>query len=132
MTKRHEDAVQRAVVQHLRYRARPGVFFCAVPNGGGRSPHEAAILKGLGVRAGVPDLILLADGRLYGLELKRDKGGRTSPAQLAMMQEIEGAGGFCAVAAGLDAALAQLEAWGLLRTNRNGKGQVDAHIGRSG
>ena len=72
-------------------------------------------MKGLGVRAGVPDLILIAEGRTYGLELKRAKGGRTSDAQRAMIQEIEAAGGVCAVAAGLDAALDQLKAWGLLR-----------------
>lgn len=71
-------------------------------------------MKGLGVRAGVPDLILIADGRVYGLELKRAKGGRASPAQMAMQRDLEAAGAVCAIAAGLDAALAQLEAWGLL------------------
>ena len=113
--KRLEDQVQRAVVEHLRFRRKPGVTFFAVPNGGGRSAIEASIMKGLGVRAGVPDLILIAEGRTYGLELKRAKGGRTSDAQRAMIQEIEAAGGVCAVAAGLDAALDQLKAWGLLR-----------------
>jgi hypothetical protein len=40
-----------------------------VPNGGWRSPIEAAILKGLGVQPGVPDLILVRDGRPFALEL---------------------------------------------------------------
>ncbi|HMN37564.1 MAG TPA: hypothetical protein PKD49_07630 [Hyphomicrobium sp.] len=113
--KRAEDLVQRAVVEHLHFRRRPGVAFFSVPNGGARSPIEASIMKGLGVRAGVPDLILIAEGRTYGLELKRDKGGRTSAVQTAMMQEIEAAGGMCAVASGIDAALDQLKAWGLIR-----------------
>lgn len=113
--KRHEDLVQRAVVQHLRLRARPGVTFFAVPNGGGRSPVEASIMKGLGVRAGVPDLFIVAQGRPFALELKRDKGGRTSELQIGMMREFEAAGITCAVAAGVDQAVAQLVAWGVLR-----------------
>lgn len=113
--KRLEDQVQRAVVQHLLYRRKPGVTFFAVGNGGARSPIEASIMKGLGVRAGVPDLILISDGRTYGLELKREKGGRTSEAQISMMKELQDAGAVCAVAAGLDAALGQLQEWGLLR-----------------
>lgn len=113
--KRQEDQVQRAVVEHLLYRRRPGVAWFAVPNGGARSRIEASIMKGLGVRAGVPDLILIFEGRTYGLELKRAKGGRTSDAQLSMMKELQDAGAMCAVAAGLDAALKQLQDWGLMR-----------------
>ncbi|NOU05352.1 MAG: VRR-NUC domain-containing protein [Hyphomicrobiaceae bacterium] len=115
----HEDIVQGAVINHLRYRRKPGVTFFAVPNGGFRSKHEAAIMKSLGVRAGVPDIILIANGHTYGLELKREKGGRTSDAQDAMMAEITAAGGTCAVAAGVDAAVGQLEAWGLIRPTTN-------------
>lgn len=113
--RREEDQVQRAIVQHLRFRRRKGVTFFAVPNGGVRSAREAAIMQGLGVRAGVPDLIVVAGGKLYGLEIKRAKGGRVSPHQKAMLTELEEAGGVCAVAEGFDAALAQLERWGLLR-----------------
>jgi len=35
------------------------------------------VFKGLGVKAGVPDLILIHDGRTYGLELKADGSGVT-------------------------------------------------------
>ena len=35
------------------------------------------MFKGLGVKAGVPDLILIHDGRTYGLELKADGSGVT-------------------------------------------------------
>jgi hypothetical protein len=52
--RRQEAAIQRAVFQHLRARAAPGVFAFHVPNGGYRKPVEAAIMKGLGVVAGVP------------------------------------------------------------------------------
>ncbi len=47
-----------------------------VPNGGARSPIEAAIMVGLGVKKGVPDLLLPIRTPLYGAgwwELKAGK-----------------------------------------------------------
>jgi hypothetical protein len=77
---RPEDIIQRAVFEHLRLRCAPGVYAFHVPNGGARSPIEGAILKGLGVRAGVPDVIVVKDGRTYALEIK-SPGGRLTAAQ---------------------------------------------------
>ena len=50
-----EQAMHRAVCQQLRQRGARGLLWFHVPNGGRRSPIEAAIYKGLGVRAGVSD-----------------------------------------------------------------------------
>jgi hypothetical protein len=111
---RPEAGIQRAVFQHLRARAAPGVFAFHVPNGGYRRPVEAAILKGLGVVAGVPDVIAIHNGHVYGLELKAE-GGRASEKQLATIAAMEAAGAFTCIAVGLDRALAVLEGWGLLR-----------------
>jgi hypothetical protein len=111
---RPEAQIQRAVFEHLRIRAAPGVFAFHVPNGGYRKPAEAAIMKGLGVVAGVPDVIAIHEGRVYGLELKAE-GGRPTDKQLATAAAMEAAGAFTAIAEGLDRALACLEAWGLLR-----------------
>jgi hypothetical protein len=82
MTRRPEQQLQRAVVEHLRWRARPDVWWCHYPAGGFRSAIEAAIFKSLGTTAGVPDLLLVYGGRLYGLELKSDN-GRLSDTQTA-------------------------------------------------
>src|SRR6266545_803134 len=112
--RRPEDAIQRAVFQHLRARAAPGVFAFHPANGGYRKPVEAAILKGLGVRAGVPDVIAIHNGRCFALELKAE-GGRATDKQLECIAALREAGAFTAVAEGLDRALACLEAWGLLR-----------------
>jgi hypothetical protein len=109
-----EAAIQCAVVKHLQSRAVAGVVWFHVPNGGSRNRIEAAKLVGAGVVSGVPDLVLIANGRAYGLELKA-VGGRVSPAQQEMHRRWERAGGVVAVAVGLDAALSTLEAWGLLR-----------------
>src|SRR5262245_16196618 len=108
-----EAAIQRAVFQHLRVRGAPGVFAFHPANGGYRKPAEAAIMKGLGVVAGVPDVIAVHNGRIFCLELKAE-GGRVSDKQLETLAALREAGAFTCVAEGLDRALACLEAWGCL------------------
>jgi hypothetical protein len=112
--RRPEDAIQRAVFQHLRARAAPGVFAFHPANGGYRKPVEAAIMKGLGVVAGVPDVIVIHEGRVYGLELKAP-GGRATPKQLAALAAMEAAGAYTCIAENLDRALEVLERWRILR-----------------
>ena len=114
MSRREEDQLQRSVLDHLRWRAVDGAFWFHVPNGGWRSPVEAMDFKSLGVTAGVPDLLIVHDGRLFGLELKVE-GGRVSEAQYTTIEAMRRAGAIVAVAHGLDQALEQLEAWNLLR-----------------
>ena len=112
--RRPEDAIQRAVFQHLRARAAPNVFAFHPANGGYRKPVEAAILKGMGVVSGVPDLIAIHNGRAFAMEIKT-VGGKPTSKQLEAIAAMEAAGAFTAIAEGLDRALAVLEAWGLLR-----------------
>lgn len=81
---RPEDDLQRSIVQICeivwpRYKGR--VLWFHVPNGGARSKTEAAIFKGLGVIAGVPDLVLIWQGdydpdnqALLLIELKAGRG----------------------------------------------------------
>jgi hypothetical protein len=114
MTRLSETQIQRAVFAHLRARGAPGVFAFHVPNGGHRRPVEAAILKGLGVTAGVPDIIAIHNGRCFALELKAE-GARATDRQLAAIAALREAGALTAVAEGLDRALAVLEGWGCLR-----------------
>lgn len=109
-----EAMIQRAVCQHLTLRKRPGVAWFAVPNGGSRDRREAARMKGEGVKAGAPDLVIVADGRFLGLELKTEA-GRLSSQQHQIHGEIKLAGGEVAVAFGLDEALKQLDAWGVTK-----------------
>jgi hypothetical protein len=111
---RPEDLIQRAVFEHLALRSTPGVFAFHPANGGWRSRIEAAILKGLGVRAGVPDVIAVKDGCTYALELK-SPGGRLTAVQNAAHAALRAAGAAVVTSYGLDDALAQLERWGLLR-----------------
>jgi hypothetical protein len=111
---RPEDQIQRAVCQNLWQRGVPGLVWWHTPNGGKRRPVEAAILKGLGTRAGVADLILVHRGRPFALELKTDD-GRPTVEQMAFVSDFNAAGGSAAILNGLDRALRTLETWGLLR-----------------
>jgi hypothetical protein len=113
-TSRPEDEIQRAVFRHIRARGVPGLVAFHVPNGGKRKPIEAAIFKSLGVRAGVADIIAVHQGKIFALELKAED-GRPTEAQIEFLSDIERAGAFTAMPRGLDAAIAKLEAWGLLR-----------------
>ena len=73
----------------------------AVPNGGGRSRIESAIMKGEGVTAGVADLILLEAHGGFGslcIEMKtRDKASKQRPSQKAWQEAAEKAGNKYAV-----------------------------------
>jgi hypothetical protein len=102
------------VVAQLAMLARPRVEYFHPANGEPRSAIVGAKLKAMGVWPGVPDLCLIADGRIYMLELKKT-GARLSPTQKETMYRLEQAGAVCAVACGLDAAIKQLGEWGLLR-----------------
>lgn len=77
----HESELQRQCVRwfRLQYPYLKGLLF-AVPNGGKRSPTEAAIMRAEGVTAGVSDLILLvpnADYHALCIELKYGSGKQT-------------------------------------------------------
>lgn len=61
----------------------------AVPNGGMRNKVVAAKLKAAGVRAGVPDLMLLTPRHGFAgliIEMKREKGSKLSPEQAGWLE----------------------------------------------
>jgi hypothetical protein len=96
-----EQRIHRTVIAHLRQGGVPGLVFIHVPNGGKREPVEAAIFKGLGVRAGVSDLLLWHNAKSYALELKAKGGPTAAQSQFLTMKN---AGAFADVAVGLDPA----------------------------
>jgi hypothetical protein len=114
-----EQDIQRTVFEHLALRGAPAMFAFHPANGGWRSRVEAAILKGLGVKAGVPDIIAIKDGRCYALELKA-RGCHLTAVQRDAHAALAAAGATVEVAYGFDDALAQLEAWRLLRGSCQG------------
>lgn len=115
---RPEQQMHKDVAKHIRARGVPGLVWWHTANGaryGGKNPAmHGAIMKSLGVRAGVSDFVFLHDGRFYALELKAD-GGKPTEAQQAFLDDVNKAGGFSVCADGLDRAIGCLETWGLLK-----------------
>lgn len=115
-----EAALHRAVVQHLERRAKPGVLWFHVPNGGKRDARTGAMMKRMGVKPGVADILLFRanyedrDVEAFALELKAP-GGRPTEAQIKFASDWEKINGFYCCAFDLDVVLAVLEAWGLIR-----------------
>lgn len=111
-----ERALHKAVVQYFKLALPANAFWWHTPNGGKRSVIEGAIFKALGVKPGIPDLFILYDGRLHGIELKA--GTALSVAQHECMEEIVNAGGTVAVARSIDQVKEHLKRWGLLKAAR--------------
>ena len=69
------------------------------------------IIKGMGARAGWPDIEIVAnDGRFYAIELKSPT-GPVRTVQRTTMHAIQVAGGSVAICRSLDEVRAQLAAW---------------------
>jgi hypothetical protein len=109
-----EAALQRSVIQHLTWRARPGVFAFHVSNERWRSRVEGAIFKSLGVRAGSPDLLIICAGQPLFLELKAP-GRKPSPVQTECHDALRRAGATVETANTINAALAFLTRLGVFR-----------------
>jgi VRR-NUC domain len=109
-----ESQLQRALVEHLRWRARGDVWWTHIPNGDWRSPIEAAIFKSLGVRPGSPDLLIIRSRAPLFMELKAP-GRKLSPVQTECHDALRRAGAQIDVADKIDAALAFLARVGVMR-----------------
>ena len=72
--KHQESDIQRECIKWFRLRFKePKYLIFAVPNGGKRNRIEAAIMKAEGVRAGVADLIIISNHKLFFIEMKAAK-----------------------------------------------------------
>jgi hypothetical protein len=109
-----EAQLQRSLVEHLRWCARPDVWFTHIPNGGWRSKIEAAIFKASGVQPGAPDLLVIRAGQPIFLELKA-RGRKLAPAQIDCHEALRHAGVTVETFDNIDAALAFLRRMGVLR-----------------
>jgi len=108
---RDEDALQRNVVKLLSYYEAQGkILYFAVPNEGKRSFKSAQHRKNLGLRAGIPDLVIIIDGKFHGLELKSEK-GRLNPNQRAWQEAFKKRDIPYAVCRRLDDVKAQIDEW---------------------
>lgn len=109
---RPEEALHRAVALYLDLALGDGATWFHPANGGGRSRAEAGVLKALGVKSGVPDVMIVCAGRVFGIELKTNK-GRLSPAQTERHAILRDAGCPVEIARSVDDVDACLRAWNI-------------------
>jgi len=75
----HEDKEQEAVVQYLEAKK---LKFTAIPNSTyTKSFKQKMKNKRIGLRAGLPDLLIIIKNKLVFIEMKRQKGSTTSYEQ---------------------------------------------------
>ena len=117
-----EDQIHRAIVAwwdavgHHRFNVPSRLLFHAA-NGGRRDVREAALFKARGVRAGIPDLLLLAArGGYHGaaFEVKTPK-GRISKAQAECLEELDAAGYYAVVVRSVYEGRREIEHYLLMR-----------------
>lgn len=92
-----EDKLQRAIVEYLDWSLPDDAVVFAVPNGGKRHAREAARMKGLGVKAGIPDLCIVWRGKALFIEVKAIR-GVLAQEQRAMIHKLEYCGSLVWVA----------------------------------
>lgn len=108
--KRPEQDLQIAVASFIE-RAAPGLLFFHPANGGARSKVEGAVLKAMGVKAGVPDfVILLPNAGVAFIELKAGK-GVLSPPQKQWRDDLRARGYLWAEARSIEEVEDLLTTW---------------------
>ena len=107
-----EARIQAPCVEFVRTVA-PKLLIFAIPNGGYRTPAEAARLKWTGTVAGMPDLGIVAPGgKIHFIEVKTAT-GRLSDAQRAVHAALTALGTAPVIARSINDVRAALAAWGL-------------------
>jgi hypothetical protein len=74
MTPLSEHEIHKAVVKYLDQCGRPDILWFHPENARKCTPRQGAMRKAIGVKAGVPDFVLIIDGDVVFLELKSAKG----------------------------------------------------------
>jgi len=115
-----EFDIQIQLVQYLTLAApsRGFLFFSSPNEGMGNARGGGGIarmlkLKSMGLRSGVADLVIVKDGHVYFLELKR-RLGKQSANQLIFEADAIRAGADYAVAHSFDEAVNILKAWAII------------------
>lgn len=106
-----EQALQRQIAQFLAVALDGNSWWSSMPLGGG-GRLRGAILHGLGVKPGLPDMVVVNDGRAIWLELKAAK-GHVSPAQQECHAALARARCPVAVVRSLDEAIEALQQAGV-------------------
>jgi len=113
-----EEQEQRALAEWLDWH---GIRWFHPANGGARTKAEAGVFRAIGVKPGVPDVIIVDPPPAVqgpcgvAIELKRREGGRISDAQREWLARLRYRGWWAEVCAGADEAIELLERLGFGR-----------------
>ena len=99
-----------------------GVLWTHVPNEGKRKPRTGATLKRMGLKRGVPDVLIFSHPKIgtdmsriisgAAIELKRQYGGKPTDEQIEWLDQLDQLGWAARVCNGADAAIEWLEELG--------------------
>lgn len=106
-----EIQIHKAVAEYLLLALQPPTFWTTFPAGGGGMVRGRQ-LKGMGLKAGLPDLIIIHEGKLFGIELKAPK-KYPSPEQRAVHKELRNAGCEVFIARSVMEVALALETWAI-------------------
>lgn len=109
-----EQQLQIAVAHYLTLVLPSDCFWTAIGHGGG-GKIRGAILKMMGVKPGVPDLMLVWRGQAIFIELKTPV-GRLSPAQIATHDKLGKSGATVDTCRSIDQVRELLTALGIIGT----------------
>lgn len=110
-----ELGIHRAILNYLRLAFPKGITHHSAQNFGVKGPEIAravALAKSMGMLPGWPDLITIADGKIYAWEVKAE-GGTVSDAQKAVGAAMQANGAHWAVVRSIDDVRDCLAAWGV-------------------
>ena len=105
-----EEALQRTVAEYLDRALPEDAVWFHCPNGGARTKAEAGVFKALGVKPGIPDILILWRGSLYCIELKPPRRS-LSESQKTMRALLVTAGARYAMARTVEAVETALAVW---------------------
>jgi hypothetical protein len=91
MTPLSEHEIHKAVVKYLDTCGRKDILWFHPENARKCTPRQGAMRKAIGVKAGVPDFVLIIDGAPVFLELKSAK-GKLSKEQLVFRSKAMDSG----------------------------------------
>ena len=103
-----EDDFQKKVALYLDY---SGLNWFHTPNGGSRNAIEAAKFKRMGVKAGIPDILIINPKQGFnGLAIELKVGANTVTAsQIEWLERLNKSGWLCFVSWSLDEVLSLID-----------------------
>lgn len=107
-----EHQLQTGIFAYLRRALPDDAFVSSVDHARKQSQLSGLFQRARGVRAGLPDLVIVHRGRAYWMEVKTDAGS-LSDAQRALHVEIRRAGAEVAVVRSIEDAEGWCRTWGV-------------------